>query len=109
MPLCGQRPLRGPSRMNQKRWEEEENEEDEGEGGGRRGGSRKKTKKHRLVRLKNIGLDLTLIEIRESFLKVARRERNEVTGRVMPRTRAHSLARSLLLSSPYLRPAIAFN
>lgn len=94
MPLCGQRPLRGPSRMNQKHWEEEEEDKEEmkDEGGGRRGGSRKKTKKHRLVRLKNIGLDLTPIEIRESLLKVARRERNEVTGRVMPRTRAHSLS-----------------
>lgn len=88
MPLCGQRPLRGPSRMNQKRSEEEE---DEGEGGGRHGGNRKKTKKRWLVRLKNIGLDLTPIEIRESLLKVARRERNEVTGRVM--LRARSLAR----------------
>lgn len=40
MPLCGQRPLRGPSRMNQKRWEEEEKDEEdeEHEGGGRRGG-----------------------------------------------------------------------
>lgn len=88
MPLYGQRPLRGPSRMNQKRWEEEEDEEDGEKGGGRRGGNRKKTKKRRLVRLKNIGLDLTPIEIRESLLKVARRERNEVTGRVMPRARS---------------------
>lgn len=78
MPLCGQRPLRGPSRMNQKRWEEEEKDEEDEEhkGGGRRGGeSEEDEETRRFVRLKNIGLDLTPIEIRESVLKVARRAR----------------------------------
>lgn len=80
-------------------------ETDGGERGrGRRGRNRKKTKKQSpgSVRLKNIGLDLTPIEIRESLLKVAFGcERNEVTG--------SSCAAIAFLSYVSIRPVIGFN
>lgn len=93
MPLCGQRPL--PRLVQQDGpetggggtgWESEEDEETES-------GS---------IRLKNIGLDLTPIEIRESLLKVEFGcERNEVTG--------SSCAAIALLSYVCIRPVIGFN